>query len=292
MKKRLIPFAVIMACGLLIAWVPPTDKTAGAQSQSTGQSISSGASDSTSQTQPSNMQVGIATSNGVTSSTTSICDSRRTTGNGGTRRFCKGANVAGEIISLRNADGTWGQTWYRCKLPNAPRRGRVTSGVINYYGKEVNNLPLCSDTLASPTPRHPTGNGNWANFHVGDHVLGFAIEINLGSNGRTYFDCAMKSVSASGRVNSGVVNPSRFEIGQMTSCSNTNNWRPGFRTESGDSSLSFAQGDWVLAAYIVLDNGGVQHNGGPCHMVAPSSGTLYGGVRNYWPGEDNNLPAC
>lgn len=214
---------------------------------------------------------------------------RRATGNGNTLRFSAGERVAGEIISIRNSDGTWGRTWYRCKLSKASRSGRVTSGVINYFMAEVRNLPNCKDTLSSPTPRQTTGSGNWRPFKTGYHVLGFAIE----TNGRTYIKCGMTSVSHNGRVVSGVVNPSRFELGAIKRCNSTTNWRPGYRKTSGDGSLSFKEGDYVLAAFIRLNNGQEYNgSGNGCHMVAPMSGTLFGGVRNYWPGEAKDLPHC
>lgn len=220
------------------------------------------------------------------------CGTRRTTGNGGTKQFCKGERVAGEIISLRNADGSWGKTYYRCFLSDPGRRGRVTSGVIRYFTAEIRGLPNCKNTTSSPSPRRATGNGNWLSFKQGDHVLGFAIEINRGPNGQTYFNCAMVKAPANGRVNSGVVNPSRFEIKKMQRrCFNTQDWNPGFRAQSGDGyTIDFYAGERILGAYIRYDNGVERFN---CHdRVADMDGELTSGVANYWPGEDSGLPAC
>lgn len=216
------------------------------------------------------------------------CGVRRTTGQGETKRFCKGESVEGAVITLNG-----GKTGYACHFRHAPRGGKVESGVIRYFPAEA-QTPLCKNTLMSPGPRKETGSGTWRQFNKGDHVLGFAIEINLGPNGRTYFSCAFVKADASGRVNSGVVNPSRFEIRKMKRCKDTDNWRPGFRTESGDASLRFHQGDWVVAAFIRFDDGReFDGNGDGCRFKGtPMDGTLFGGVRNYWPGEGNNLPLC
>lgn len=216
------------------------------------------------------------------------CGVRRTTGIGGTKAFCRGESVDGAVITLNS-----GKTYYACHIRHAPQEGTVESGVIRYFRAEV-ATPLCKNTLASPGPRNPTGDGNWGHFRAKSHVLGFAIEQNLGPNGRTYFDCAIVRADASGRVLSGVVNPSRFEIrGMGRRCANTDNWRPGFRTASGNASLRFQTGDWVVAAFFEMDDGQkLNGTGSGCFMVATQSGTLYGGVRNYWPGEQGNLPHC
>ena len=210
---------------------------------------------------------------------------RRITGIGGTLSFRKGEAVAGEVIGLQG-----GKHFYRCKHLGAPRRGKVTSGVINPVRAEVKHLKPCGKTLASPGPRRPTGEGRWRNFRRGDHVLGFAIEVETGFSGRTYFDCVVVDADARGRVLSGVVNPSRFEIQAMQRrCNRTNDWRPGFRMETGSGSLRFLPGDYVMGAFMRLDNG---QEMGPCHTVAPTSGTLYGGVINFWPGESSGLSHC
>ena len=52
-------------------------------------------------------------------------------------------------------------------------------------------------------------------------------------------------------------------------------------------------GDFVVAAFIRLADGQeFDGNGNGCHMRAPQDGTLCGGVRNFWPGEQGNLPHC
>lgn len=214
------------------------------------------------------------------------CGVRRTTGIGGTKQFCKGESVDGAVITFNS-----GKTYYGCHIRHAPRSGKVENGVIRYFRAEV-ATPLCKNTLSSPGPRNPTGEGNWGNFDQGDHVLGFAIEINVGPDGRTYFGCAIVRADASGRMNSGVVNPSRFEIRDMVRrCGSTDNWNPGFRTESGNGgTIRFVQGDRILAAFIKYDNGVERFT---CFdRVADMDGSLTSGVRNYWPGEDNNLTAC
>jgi hypothetical protein len=221
----------------------------------------------------------------ITAGSSNVFAGRRVTGNGGTLFFQKGQSVAGEVIKLRG-----GKTFYRCKMPRAPQRGKVTSGVIDYYRSEVQSLRNCKKTLASPGPRRETGNGRWRSFRKGDHVLGYAIEVENGFAGRTYFDCVVVGADAPGRVNSGVVNPSRFEISAMKRhCSRTDNWRPGFRMETGSGSLFFRMGDWIVGDEIRLDNGRVERQ---CHMVAPTTGIVTRGLRNYWPGEDYRIPPC
>lgn len=264
MSKRLIPFLAALAIGLSAWGVDTTFQVV----TNTTQVVEAG---------------------GGTGGTN--CGVRRTTGNGGTKRFCKGERVAGEIISLRNADGTWGRTYYRCYLPDPGRRGRVTSGVIRYFTSELNGLPNCKDTLSSPSPRRETGDGEWLAFKKGDHVLGFAIEINVDPRGRTYFNCAMVKASTNGHINSGVVNPSRFEIRNMKRCYETDNWNPGFRVQSGNGdTINFYAGERILGAYILYDNGAERFS---CYdRVADMDGELTSGVVNYWPGEANGLPAC
>lgn len=309
MKKRLIPLfvglaviaALLIAMGTPAASAPPnsgeyfavTDQARSVTSQSLPSTESNAiepnvADTSQGQTQSASNRNAVKSvkPNKAKDEAPSFANAqknRHVTGNGKTRKFAKGDSVAGEVITLRG-----GKTFYQCYMAKAPSKGKVTSGVINPWNKEVRNLPSCSDTQSSPGPRDPTGKGKWGRFHKGDYVQGFVIEVN----GRTYFDCLMKPAHHKGRVLDGIVNPSRFEMQGETACSSTSNWRPGYRTESGDGSLRFAQGDYVLGAYLVLDNGGVVNNGQPCHMVAPSAGTLYGGVRNYWPGEDKGLSAC
>ena len=160
------------------------------------------------------------------------CGVRRTTGNGGTKHFCKGERVNGEVITLQN-----GRTYYHCYMAKAPEAGQVNSGVIRYFHAERTG-PACSQTQSSPGPRNPTGDGKWGTFSSNDYVLGFAIEINMGAYGRTYFNCLFQPAGASGRVLSGVVNPSRFEMSGKTHCGNTQNWNPGFRQASGDGGTS------------------------------------------------------
>ena len=225
---------------------------------------------------------------------TAFAGERRTTGDGKSLNFARNARVLGEVISLRRADGTLGRTWYQCRLPKSPQRGRVTSGVIfpwqeEWHKAKLQGVELCRNTLASPTPRRPTGDSNWRPFQQGSHVLGFAIEVDEGFRGKTFFNCKVLQSDASGRVNSGVVNPSRFELQELQSCNRTEDWRPGFRRETGSGSLRFSAGDWVLGSFVRLDNGQEFYN---CRMITPTSGTVFGGVRNYWPGEGENLPNC
>lgn len=213
------------------------------------------------------------------------CGVRRTTGNGGTKHFCKGESVDGAVITLNG-----GKTGYACHFRHAPRSGKVESGVIRYFPAEA-DTPLCKNTLMSPGPRKEAGKDG-RKFQKGDHVLGFAIEINVDPRGRTYFDCAIVKAEADGFVFSGLVNPSRFEIRDMQRrCLKTQNWNPGFRVESGDGvTIHFYAGEPILGAYILYDGGTERFN---CYdRVANTDGVLTSGVVNYWPSEATPPNAC
>lgn len=222
----------------------------------------------------------------VASSTSAAeAGNRRATGPDGTLYFGRSVRVAGEVIALKG-----GKHFYRCRWGKTPRRGKVTSGVIRPIWAEIKHLRQCRKTLASPGPRRQSGDGRWRSFKRGDHVLGFAIEVNSGFAGRTYFDCAVIRADAGGRVLSGVVNPTRFEIRSMTPCNRTTNWRPGFRTETGSGSLFFRTGDWIVGDKIRFDNGRVEHG---CWMKnAPTTGVVVRGVRNPWPGDIRGKRRC
>lgn len=173
--------------------------------------------------------------------------------------------------------------------------GWITSGVVRYYKVEVQRLPRCSNTASSPGPRHESGDGEWLNFPAGAYAWATAIEV--GPDQRTYFDCLLRPAPQSGELFSGVKNPSRFEMRGLTLCENTSNWNPGPRIESGDGSLPFNAGDRVVASFIVLSDGSQYPDpdsglDGCFFSEAPMAGTLYGGVRDYWPGEDADLPPC
>lgn len=235
---------------------------------------------------------------GALLSTSTLAGSRRITGDGKSLNFHAGERVIGEIISYRKPDG-WGKTMYRCRLPKAAKAGKVTTGIIGPNREEWQiakrkGIPLCKNTLASAGPRRESGDGRWLRFKKGDHVLGFAIELKVWPRGKTHFKCVLTRAQAPGRVNSGVRNPSRFEIEKMKrKCARTSDWRPGFKTESGDSGLVFQRGDWIMAAFIrLVDGTELNGSGNGCWMIAPTDGTLFGGVRNFWPGQNYGLPRC
>lgn len=234
----------------------------------------------------------------ATPDATHVCGQRQLTGQGNTLTFCAGERVDGNIITLRNADGSKGTTYYGCHIGSTPRAGWVTTGVINYNAAEVHTV-LCSNTVASPGPRVASGKGQWLSFSAGDDVFSFVQERGLPvgtATNPTYFACLATGLAVGGRLLDGVRNPNRYEMAGTTKCADKTNWNSGLRKLSGNGSLRFPAGAHVriVAAYITYDDG--RHSSGAaggCYLASTDvAGTLYGGVLYLWPGDIGTRPVC
>ncbi len=201
--------------------------------------------------------------------------------------FKAGHSVVGASITLYNRDGSAGRTWYECYMPHAKRSGYVIGeGVIDPNPAEVASVRPCSQTRPNPGPRFVTGPSTFQ-VEAGHRVVAAVIEF-VGGRGRTFFGCKLIALPQSARVTDGVVDPHPLELEAAKSCQSTVS-NPGRRVVA-DGKLNFQKGDRLVASYIRYSDGSEFRN---CFIFeAKMSGFLTGGVRNYYPGEETNLPVC
>lgn len=203
-------------------------------------------------------------------------------------RFHAGQSVSGSVISFLDSQGQLGRTWYECYMRSARKEGQVKGpAAINYDPVEVRNVKPCSSTKPNPGPMFYTGPGVTMRIEAGHIVEAVAIE-QVGGPGKTAFKCVMRLITAS-FVTDGTIDPHPAIIAAATPCSQTEQ-NPGRRTLSGNGKLWFKPGEPVLGDYIVYQDGSVFRD---CYITTTKmSGWLTGGVRNYWPSQNSDLPVC
>ncbi len=131
-----------------------------------------------------------------------------------------------------------------------------------------------------------TGPGVTMRIEAGHIVEAVAIE-QVGGSGKTAFKCVMRLTTAS-FVTDGTIDPHPAIIAAATPC-NKAQQNPGRRTLSGNGKLWFGPGTPIMGNYIKYVDGSIFHD---CWAVAKMKGYLTGGVRNFWPGQNSDLPVC
>lgn len=213
---------------------------------------------------------------------------RRQIGPGEKVNFSAHTPVIAAQITLFHSDGSPGRTWYSCYMRSPHRSGyAIGEGALDYATAEIAGKTPCSRTKPNPGPMFYTGPGVTMRIEAGHIVEAVAIE-QVGGPGKTAFKCVMRLTTAS-FVTDGTIDPHPAIIAAATPCSDTEQ-NPGRRTNSGNGKLFFRAGVRVLANYIEYVDGSIFHD---CWIdKTTSDGFLTGGVRNYWPGQNSDLPVC